>query len=101
MAKLEGAFVSLDFDRYETFSWTDQKGNVKPIQSLVGLVSYGDGTRNWLKVGFPRDEHFQPPKLIQHERYIVPVIASVDKKRGEVRWTMRTDILPFKAPEIS
>lgn len=101
MPKLEGAYAFIDFDRYEKFDWTNKEGITKPIESLVGLMEFGDGTRDWIKIGFPRDDDFRPPKLVKKTRYAVPVIVSVDKKRGEVRWTLRTDIEIFEAPELA
>jgi hypothetical protein len=98
--KLEGVFLSMDFDRHERFDWKDDKGNVKPIESLVGLMEFGDGTRDWVKIGFPRDESFRAPQLMKGTRYIIPVLLSIDKKRNEVRYTIRTDMAPFEAPEI-
>ena len=35
MAKLEGAYAFVDFDRYEKFDWTNKDGITKPIESLV------------------------------------------------------------------
>ena len=105
MAKPDGALLFIKFDRYERFDWTDNKGVTKPIQSLVGLMEFGDGTRDWVKIGFPREDEFpaafQPPRLAKGTHYAVPVIASVDKKRGEVRWTLRTDMQPFEAPDLA
>jgi hypothetical protein len=64
-------------------------------------MEFGDGTRDWVKVGFPRDDDFQPPRLTKGTHYAIPAIASVDKKRGEVRWTLRTDMAPFEAPDLA
>ena len=44
MARLTGAFVSLLYERTDTFDWADPKtGVVKPIRNFVGLMSHGDG----------------------------------------------------------
>lgn len=105
MAKPDGALLFAKFDRYERFNWVDDKGVTKPIQSLVALMEFGDGTRDWVKIGFPREDDsqpaFQPPRLTKGTHYALPVLASVDKKNGKVRWTLRTDMQPFESPDLA
>ncbi len=101
MAQLKGAIVVIQFERIDRFDWTDPKsGTVRPIQKFVGLVESGDGTREWVDIGFPRDPDYRPPNLKPKSYYAMPVLISVDKKRGENRLTIRTDIQPFEAPDI-
>lgn len=101
MSKLTGATVTLTYDRTDRFDWTDPKtGQLKPIQKFVGLMEAGDGTRTWAEIGFPRDPGYRAPSLKPGTAYVFPVILGVDKKRGEVRLTIRTDIEPFEAPEL-
>ena len=101
MKRLDGAILFLTFDHYDEFLWTDDKGQTTPIKSMVGLMEFGDGTRNWVKVGFPKDDDFRPANLTKGTHYAVPVIASINRKRMEVRWTFRMDMAPFEAPSIS
>lgn len=101
MAQLKGAIVVIQFERIDRFDWTDPKtGTIRPIQKFVGLVESGDGTREWVDIGFPRDPDYRPPNLKSKNYYAMPVLIGVDKKRGENRLTIRTDIQPFEAPDI-
>ena len=98
---LDGAFAAIVFDRIEEFPWTDPKTNTtKVIKSIVGLMEFGDGTRDWVKIGYPRDPNWNPPPLKSGIKIMVPVVASVNRKDNTIRWTARTDIQPFNAPSI-
>lgn len=101
MTKLIGVFASVQFDRIDRFDWTDPKsGQVKPIQKFVGLMEAGDGTREWVDIGFPRDPDYRAPQLQKGEVYLMPVLMGIDKKKGAVRLTIRTDMKPIPAPDL-
>lgn len=101
MAQLTGAVAVIQFDRVDRYDWPDPKtGTVRPIQKFVGLMEAGDGTRKWVDIGFPRDPDYRPPNLTPKKFYAMPVLLGVDKKRGETRLTIRTDMQPFEAPDI-
>lgn len=99
---LHGEFVSLKFDRYESFDWTNAKGISSPIRKLVGLMEFGDGRRDWVEVGWPRnDDTFQAPKLTKGTLYMIPVLVGVNRKQGKIQYTFRTDMQPFETPEMA
>ena len=102
MAKLKGAFIAAKFEEITSFDWTDQKtGVVKPIRNVVVLLDNGDGTIDRVQIGFPRDPAYRPPQLEPQQQYMFPVVLSINKKRQEVSYTMRTDMPPTEAPDIA
>ena len=101
MAQLEGAFVAAQFERIDTFEWTDPQGQIKPIRRFVTLMEFGDGKRDWVDIGFPRDPAYRAPSLSPKTKYVFPVLVGVDRKKNAVPFTIRTDIQPFEAPDIT
>lgn len=102
MARLTGAFVSLLYERTDTFDWADPKtGVVKPIRNFVGLMSHGDGCVTREQISFPRDPQYQAPQLTAGVQMLFPVIATVNKSKQKIQYTIRTDMPPVPAPEFA
>ena len=99
MAQLQGVIVCATVEKLDTFQWTDPaNGQVKPIRSIKVLLAHGDGTVTRESISIPasmRDPHLEEGKV-----YALPCTVTLNKKRQQVSFTLRTDIPPFPAPQI-
>lgn len=99
MSHLQGPVLFAQFEKYDTFQWTDpQTGTLKPINSLKVLLAHGDGTVTRESITLP--PNFKAPSLQPGEMYGFPVTVRLNKKRMQISWDARQDLLPMPAPEI-
>ena len=102
MAKtLEGHCLFAEFVELRRFNYTDPTtGAIKPIESLRLLMEFGDRRRDYVDVGFPRDDQFRAPSLEKGKVYGFPVTAYINRK-NRLSYTLRTDLPPFDAPSFN
>lgn len=97
---LQGPVLFAQFERMDTFNWTDpQSGTVKPIHSFKVLLAHGDGTVTRESITLP--PNYKAPNLSNGDVYGFPVTARLNKKRMQISWDARADLLPFPAPGVS
>ena len=97
MTKLVGAFLSITFDRIDSFDYVDPKtGVAKPINSIIGLMEFGDGRRDWVRIGYPRDPGYRPPHLEKGTLYMMPVLYGNDKKKEGSRLMTKAEVLKLR-----
>lgn len=97
--QIKGIVVFAKFERADTFNWTDEKGNPKPIRSLKVLLHHGDETVSRESISIP--EGMQFPQLTAGEVYGFPAMITLNKKRMLLNYTLRSDMEPFPAPQIA
>lgn len=96
---MKGIVLFAELERYDTFNWTDPTtGTVKPINSIKILLPQGDGTVTRESITLP--PNYQAPKLTAGQAYGFPVTARFNKKRQQISWDARPDMMPFAAPTI-
>lgn len=102
MAKLKGAFISLEFEEISDFNWTDPKTNeTKPIRNIIGLMDHGDRTTTRVSISFPRNPKYRPPADLEAgHHYLFPVLVSINKKKQTISYEIRTDMPPLPAPDV-
>ena len=94
MTKLQGPVLFARFEKLDTFNWTDPtNGLQKPIVSYKVLLAHGDGTVTRESITLPVG--YRPPSLTPGEIYGFPVTARLNKKRQQVNWDARADLMPF------
>lgn len=99
MTKLQGPVLFAKFEKIDTFNWTDPtNGLQKPIVSFKVLLAQGDGTVTRESITLPAQ--YKAPHLIPGEIYGFPVTARLNKKRLQVSWDARADLMPFLVPDI-
>lgn len=99
MSKLQGPVLFATFEKIDTFNWTDPtNGLQKPIVSFKVLLAHGDGTVTRESITLP--PQYKAPTLAPGEIYGFPVTARLNKKRQQVSWDARADLLPFPVPDI-
>ncbi|WP_334145800.1 hypothetical protein [Hyphomicrobium sp.] len=97
--RLQGHVLFGTFEKIDTFQWTDpQTGTLKPINSFKVLLAHGDGTVTRESITLP--PNYRMPTLNNGEMYGFPVSARLNKKRQQISWDARQDLMPFPAPEI-
>lgn len=97
---LEGVVLFAEYERFDTFNWTDPTtGTVKPINSLKVLLPQGDGTVTRESITLP--PNYRAPSLTAGQAYGFPVTARLNKKRQQISWDARADLMPFPAPAVS
>lgn len=96
---LQGHMLFAVYEKLDTFQWTDpQTGTMKPINSFKVLLAHGDGCVTRESITLP--PNFKAPSLTPGETYGFPVTARLNKKRQQISWDARPDMMPFAAPEI-
>jgi hypothetical protein len=99
-SRLQGPVLFAQFERMDTFNWTDpQTGTLKPINSYKVLLAHGDGTVSRESITLPQG--YRTPSLNAGEMYGFPVTARLNKKRQQISWDARPDLMPFPAPSMS
>lgn len=99
MTTLQGPVLFARFEKLDTFNWTDPtNGTLKPIVSFKVLLAHGDGTVTRESITLPNQ--YKAPDLVHGEIYGFPVTARLNKKRQQVSWDARADLMPFRAPDI-
>lgn len=99
MKTLQGPVLFAKYEKVDTFNWTDPtNGLQKPIVSFKVLLAQGDGTVTRESITLPA--HYKVPNLIPGEIYGFPVTARLNKKRQQVSWDARADLLPFPVTDI-
>lgn len=96
---LSGHVLFGTFEKTDTFQWTDpQTGTLKPINSFKVLLAHGDGTVTRESITLP--PAYRTPSLSAGEVYGFPVTARLNKKRQQISWDARQDLMPFPAPQL-
>lgn len=99
MTKPQGHILIGRYEKTDTFTWTDPtNGTQKPIVSFKVLVAQGDGTVTRESITLP--SQYRPPNLKPGETYGFPVTARLNKKRMQISWDARADLMPFLVPDI-
>jgi len=97
---IQGLVLFAQYEKPDTFNWTDpQTGTLKPINSLKVLLPHGDGTVTRESITLP--PNYPTPKLTAGQAYGFPVTARLNKKRQQISWDARPDLMPFPAPAVS
>lgn len=101
MAKtLEGDVLFAEFEAGDSFDWTDPAtGKTKTLRSIKVLKSNGDRTVTRESLSVP--DGVSPPRLEPGKKYGFPVKINARKKDNKINYTLRGDIPPLDAPEIS
>lgn len=96
MTNLQGAVLFARFEKLDTYNWTDPtNGTLKPIVSLKVLLAHSDGTITRESITLPNG--FKAPQLKSGETYGFPVTVRLNKKRLQINWDARSDLMPFPA----
>lgn len=99
MSKLHGHVLFATFEKVDSFQWTDPgTGTLKPINSFKVLLAHGDGTVSRESITLPQS--FRAPNLASGQMYGFPVTARLNKKRQQITWDARQDLMPFPAPTM-
>ncbi|MDQ8699264.1 hypothetical protein [Hyphomicrobium sp. LHD-15] len=99
MSKLEGPVLFARFEKLDTYNWTDPaSGLLKPLASMKVLLAHGDGTVTRESIALPNA--FKAPTLIPGEMYGFPVTVRLNKKRQQISWDARADLMPFQISAI-
>ncbi|MBX9861161.1 MAG: hypothetical protein K2Y42_00285 [Hyphomicrobium sp.] len=97
--RLQGHVLFGKFEKNDSFQWTDPlTGTPKPINSFKVLVAHSDGTVTRESITLP--PNYRIPNLESGEMYGFPVTVRLNKKRQQVSWDARQDLMPFPAPEM-
>ena len=98
MAKrLKGVIVCALVEKFEVFNWVDPaNGQTKPIKSLKALLEHGDGTVERISVSLAPG--MADPGLKDGDVYALPCSVTLNKKRQQITYTLRST--PFPAPEM-
>lgn len=98
MTTLQGPVLYARFEKIDTFNWTDPtNGMQKPIVSYKVLLAHGDGTVTRESITLPNQ--YPTPDLTPGEIYGFPVTARLNKKRMQISWDARSDLMPFRATD--
>lgn len=96
---LQGPVLFARYEKLDTFNWTDPTtGTQKPIVSFKVLLAHGDGTVTRESITLPPG--YSAPNLSAGEIYGFPVTARLNKKRQQISWDARQDLMPFPAPNL-
>lgn len=96
---LHGPVLFAQFEKFDTFQWTDpQTGTLKPINSFKVLLAHGDGTVTRESITLP--QNYKAPTLTAGQVYGFPVTARLNKKRQQISWDARQDLMPFSPPKM-
>jgi hypothetical protein len=100
MAKIQGTVLFADFEKADTFNWTDPTNQqIKPIRSLKVLLAHGDGVVSRESLTLPPGMDI--PNLRPGEVYGFPCTVMLNKKKQLISYTLRSDIAPFPAPDFA
>jgi hypothetical protein len=98
--KLEGVILCARVEKFDVFQWTDPaNGQIKPIRSLKVLLPAGDGVVSRESISIPPS--MPDPSLIEGEVYALPCTVTLNKKRQQISYTLRSDLKPFPAPDMN
>ena len=94
MSKFQGPVLFARFEKLDTFNWTDPLNGVqKPIVSYKVLLAHGVGTVTRESITLPNQQ--RAANLTPGEFYGFPVSARLNKKRQQINWDARADLMPF------
>lgn len=97
--RMQGHILMGTFEKHDSFQWTDPvTGILKPINSLKVLVAHSDGTVTRESITLP--PNYPTPNLAKGDMYGFPVTVRLNKKRQQIAFDARQDLMPFPAPEI-
>jgi hypothetical protein len=95
--KLKGVIVCAQVEKFDVFNWTDPaNGQIKPIKSLKALLEHGDGTVERISVSLAPG--MPDPALKDGDVYALPCSVTLNKKRQQITYTLRST--PFPAPDM-
>lgn len=98
-SQVRGHVIIGTFEKEDVFNWTDPTtGTVKPIRSLKILLPHGDGTVTRESITLP--PNYRLPNLTAGNVYGFPVNPRLNKKRQQITWDARQDVMPFEAPAL-
>lgn len=96
---MQGPVLFAQFEKLDTFNWTDPTNGIqKPINSFKVLLAHGDGTVTRESITLP--PNYRTPNLNPGDAYGFPVTARLNKKRQQITWDARQDLMPFPAPKF-
>lgn len=99
MSTLQGPVLFAKFEKVDTYNWTDPaNGMQKPIVSFKVLLAHGDGTVTRESITLPTP--YTAPDLKPGDTYGFPVTVRFNKKRQQVTWNARADMMPFPAADL-
>lgn len=96
MTTLQGHVLFARFEKLDTFNWIDPtNGLPKPIVSYKVLLAHHDGTVSRESITLPAQ--YKAPSLKPGQVYGFPVTARLNKKKQQLNWDARPDVMPFEA----
>lgn len=96
---MQGPILFAQFEKLDTFTWIDPTTNIgKPITTFKVLLPHGDGTVSRESITLP--PNYKPPVLTAGTYYGFPVVVKYNKKRQQITWEARSDLLPISHFDI-